>query len=141
MHMHNEAIERSPKHIRVSFRSLNPHLGIASEQVLLELFDSRHEELLALYLPYQEFQYGDFLYFALASNDYLHNVPLPMFLKLECREGSYERESLPLTEALSKTYQNMKALLAHSYISDSPVDIFLENEDLERWADLGVKVS
>lgn len=134
-------IERSPQHIKLRFRKLNPHLGLASEQVLIELFDRRNEELLALYLPYQNFRYGDFLYFALASNDYLHNGPLPMFLKIEFRENSYEQKSLPLTEALAKTYQNMEVLLSHSYVSDSPTDIFLEQEDLERWEALVVKVS
>ncbi|MEM7368694.1 MAG: hypothetical protein AAF587_08810 [Bacteroidota bacterium] len=139
--MNNEHIERYPKHIKLRFRKMNPHLGLPSEQVLLELFDTRHEELFALYLPYQQFRYGDSLYFVLASNDYLHNGPLPMFLKIEFRASSYEGKSLPLTEALSKTYGNMEMLLAHSFVSDNPLDIFLENDDLERWEALGVKVS
>lgn len=133
-------MERSPQHIRARFRKLNPHLDPSSEKVLIELFDDFDEELLALYLPYQDFQYGDFLYFALASPEYLHNCPLPLFLKIEFRKNSYERESLPFTEALAKTYNTMETLLAHSFVSDSPTDIFLEEEDLERWETLGVRV-
>ena len=136
--MQKAPIERSPRQIRLRFRKMNPNLAVSGEQVLLELFDSFNEEVLAFYLPYQNFQYGDFLYFTLASHDYLHNGPLPLFLKIEFREGSYERKSLPFTEGLKKRYPNIEALLHHSYISDSPTNIFLENEDLEKWETLEV---
>jgi hypothetical protein len=138
--MKGASTERFSQHIKIRFRKMNPHLDMPSEQVFIELFDTLNEELLAIYLPFQRFQYGDYLYFVLASNDYLHHSPLPMFVKIEFRGNSYEREVLPMTEALSKTYQNMDVFLANSYVSDSPVDIFLDNEDLERWQDLDVKV-
>lgn len=138
--MNKVPIERSPRHIKLKFRKLNPNLGMSSEKVLIELFDTFNEELVALYLPHQDFQYGDYLYFALASHEYLHNGPLPLFLKLEFRPHSYERKSLPFTEGLSKAYPTMEVLLAHSYVSDSATDIFLEVDDLEKWEYLGVGI-
>lgn len=138
--MNSLPTERSPQHIKLRFRKMNPVLDRSREKVMMELFDAYHEELLAIYLPYEDFQYGDFLYFTLASNDYLHNGPLPMFLKIEFREGSYERHRLPFAEGLSKTYSNMGILLAHSYVSDSPNDIFLDTDNLEKWQMLGVGI-
>lgn len=90
--------------IKLRFRKMNPQLGLSQEQVLIELFDVLNEELYALYLPYQNFRYGDFLYFALASTDYLNHGPLPLFLKMECRLESYENQHLIFTRG---TRQNL----------------------------------
>lgn len=132
--------DRYEDQIKLRFRKMNPHLGMSEEQVLIELLDLLNEDLYALYLPYENFRYGDFLYFTLASTDYLNNGPMPLFLKIELRKDSYETENLPLVSALQKTYRNTQVLINHAYISDNPLDIFLDAADLEKWLNLELSI-